>query len=236
VLEGAHLPDVANRLAGAYRRFWAAVALKTVKKSSSLLKYDASRSTDSFREGCSPMDQRVAAPQRPMDYDYRVRERDSGELELEALWALGEQRIDARGRCYEVLHARSSPCEHCPLRGPRNLATTIRSLDSHHRLESGRYELLSVSRSGADSTSVSVRRLNVATFTAMLQVRLDELAARAKLSDRERTVLNHLMQGEPIDEIAAALDIGMRTVKFHQANLLAKLGADSRTDLLRLLF
>jgi DNA-binding CsgD family transcriptional regulator len=41
--------------------------------------------------------------------------------------------------------------------------------------------------------------------------------------------------GRSLDEIARILGIAPRTVKFHQANVLQKLGADSRLDLMRLL-
>jgi DNA-binding CsgD family transcriptional regulator len=44
------------------------------------------------------------------------------------------------------------------------------------------------------------------------------------------------MDGCGVDEIAGALEISPRTVKFHQANVLQKLGADSRADLMRLVF
>jgi DNA-binding CsgD family transcriptional regulator len=207
------------------------------KPSSSSSGNDASESSRELRESTSVAEQPSAdsVSQRTFDYDYRVRALTSGELEIEALSVIGEQRTDVQGICYEVLHGRSSPCEDCPLRGTRDTATTIRPHRSHQS-GSGQYELRSATRTGTDTTSVSVRHLSVATFAAMLQVRLDEVAARARLSDRERTVLKYLMQGAPLDEIAAALDIGTRTVKFHQANLLSKLGADSRTDLLRVLF
>jgi len=39
-----------------------------------------------------------------------------------------------------------------------------------------------------------------------------------------------------VADIAQQLGIAPRTVKFHQANVLQKLGADSRVDLLRVLF
>jgi DNA-binding CsgD family transcriptional regulator len=47
-------------------------------------------------------------------------------------------------------------------------------------------------------------------------------------------VLDLLLLGRSLGEIATALQITPRTAKFHQANLLEKLGADSRFDLLRL--
>lgn len=56
----------------------------------------------------------------------------------------------------------------------------------------------------------------------------------AGLTAREREVLELLLLGRTHEDIAVALGISERTSKFHQANLLAKLGAESRMDLLRL--
>jgi len=66
-----------------------------------------------------------------------------------------------------------------------------------------------------------------------LRARVDRVAA--ELSPREREVLDLLLLGRSHDEIGAALRIAPRTAKFHQANVLRKLGADSRADLLRVL-
>lgn len=64
--------------------------------------------------------------------------------------------------------------------------------------------------------------------------RRDELLQRVALTAREREVLELLLLGRTHEDIAEALGISERTSKFHQANLLAKLGAESRLDLLRL--
>ncbi|MFO0556430.1 MAG: LuxR C-terminal-related transcriptional regulator [Polyangiales bacterium] len=68
-----------------------------------------------------------------------------------------------------------------------------------------------------------------------LRQRSDQLAADACLSLREREVLDLLLLGRSLNDIALVLGISPRTAKFHQANVLAKLGADSRFDLMRLL-
>jgi DNA-binding response OmpR family regulator len=60
------------------------------------------------------------------------------------------------------------------------------------------------------------------------------LVASARLTDREREVLDLLLLGRTHQDIAAVLGIRERTSKFHQANLLLKLGAESRLDLMRL--
>ncbi len=50
------------------------------------------------------------------------------------------------------------------------------------------------------------------------------------LTDREMEVLQWLAQGKSNKEIAAALVISERTVKFHVSSILAKLGAASRVE------
>jgi NarL family two-component system response regulator LiaR len=52
----------------------------------------------------------------------------------------------------------------------------------------------------------------------------------ADLSSREREILALMAQGLNNPDIAAQLDIGRATVKFHVSNILAKLGASSRTE------
>jgi len=61
-----------------------------------------------------------------------------------------------------------------------------------------------------------------------------EIVAQARLTEREREVLDLLLLGRTHEDIALLLGISERTSKFHQANLFTKLGAESRLDLLRL--
>ncbi len=65
--------------------------------------------------------------------------------------------------------------------------------------------------------------------------RIDQVSADAGISAREREVLDLLLLGRTHSMIASALGIAVRTVRFHQESVLAKLGADSRTDLFRVL-
>lgn len=62
----------------------------------------------------------------------------------------------------------------------------------------------------------------------------DALVRQANLTGREREVLELLLLGRTHEDISTVLGISDRTSKFHQANLLAKLGAESRLDLMRL--
>jgi DNA-binding CsgD family transcriptional regulator len=72
--------------------------------------------------------------------------------------------------------------------------------------------------------------------TGLMRARVQSLAEAGGLSAREREVLNLLLLGRTYREIGHALGIGERTVKYHQGNILEKLGADSRLDLVRLFF
>lgn len=64
--------------------------------------------------------------------------------------------------------------------------------------------------------------------------RRTEIMAQARLTEREREVLELLLLGRSHEDIATVLGISERTSKFHQSNLLVKLGAESRLDLMRL--
>lgn len=162
------------------------------------------------------------------DYDYEVQGIAAESFELGSLWRIGSGPVSGGGKCYEVIHGRDRPCDVCPLRGSA-AKTLVRPLTGEE------YEL-STATIDADSARISVRRLPIATFTALLEARLNELSSSARLSTRESDVLRQLVDGRTLDDIASALGISRRTVKFHQANLLQKLGADSRSDLMRLVF
>ena len=53
------------------------------------------------------------------------------------------------------------------------------------------------------------------------------------LSEREREVLVMLARGETYQQIAEALFISTKTVDFHRANIMRKLGLNNRTELTR---
>jgi DNA-binding CsgD family transcriptional regulator len=68
-----------------------------------------------------------------------------------------------------------------------------------------------------------------------LECRLAQLASTSALSPREQEVLHLLLLGRNYAEIGLALRITPRTARFHQHNVLEKIGAESRLDILRLL-
>ena len=57
--------------------------------------------------------------------------------------------------------------------------------------------------------------------------------AAADLSDREEEVMRLVARGHPIKQIAAALDVGVRTVETYKARGMEKLGLRSRADIVR---
>lgn len=62
-----------------------------------------------------------------------------------------------------------------------------------------------------------------------------DLATRlATLSDREREVLNQILEGKPTRQIADELRISIKTVEFHRAHIRQKLGVASLPQLFRL--
>jgi DNA-binding CsgD family transcriptional regulator len=80
---------------------------------------------------------------------------------------------------------------------------------------------------------VTVRCVDVVLLPDMIAAKTSRMAVARGLSERERQVLQLLLRGRGVEDIATVLGIAPRTVKFHQANVLQKLGADSRLDLLR---
>ena len=135
-------------------------------------------------------------------------------------------------RCYASLAGRTTPCEGCPVR-----ATSFEKGDAVSILtnESRDMWVARAHRIARDTAEVTVYCLDDRVTSAVIREKLQRVARAAHLSARERTVLDLLLHGRRNDEIAAELQISVRTAKFHQANILKKLDVDSRLDLLRLL-
>jgi len=63
----------------------------------------------------------------------------------------------------------------------------------------------------------------------------DDLAGRlATLSEREREVLQHILDGQPTRQISKTLYISVKTVEFHRARIREKLGVTSQAQLFSL--
>jgi DNA-binding CsgD family transcriptional regulator len=56
------------------------------------------------------------------------------------------------------------------------------------------------------------------------------MAGQIQFSEREKQVIEFLIQGKSNKQIALALGISLRTVEFHLSNIYAKLGVTSRTE------
>jgi FixJ family two-component response regulator len=112
---------------------------------------------------------------------------------------------------------------------------------------SGAPEAISAFRAGVmdflikplDDESLLVAVANALAVSAERQqrrARRRELAARlAALTDREREVARRVVQGQRNLEIAAALGIGLRTVKRYRGHVMEKLRAETLVDLVRIL-
>jgi DNA-binding CsgD family transcriptional regulator len=92
-----------------------------------------------------------------------------------------------------------------------------------------------VTAASVDEATVrlTVRYLPMRMLPELVDAKASRTAGDGALSERERQVLTLLLRGRGVEDIATMLEIAPRTVKFHQANVLHKLGADSRLDLLR---
>ena len=58
-------------------------------------------------------------------------------------------------------------------------------------------------------------------------------ATLAELSERQREVLQRVLDGKPSRQIAQELDISVKTVEFHRARIMQKLGVRTAAELFR---
>jgi PAS domain S-box-containing protein len=169
------------------------------------------------------------------DIDYRVSTSATEFGVLLEMAGVG-QALDARsltkGKCFAVLHGRDAPCVDCPMldaRGSGWPRTKVRAGSEG----AGGFQILTAEPVDETSVRVGVRTIAEKSLVAIHDARIAALAEKAHLTDRERDVLGYLILGRTLDDIAMLLELSRRTVKFHQSNILQKLGADSRADLIR---
>ncbi|HET9933740.1 MAG TPA: helix-turn-helix transcriptional regulator [Polyangiaceae bacterium] len=136
--------------------------------------------------------------------------------------------------CFRLFHSRDIPCEECPVRLPNSVPWPRTSI--RHRVGEGTFEVVQAEWGEHNRARLRIISIAETTLQAIHRSKLKALSVKGELSERESEVLQHLLSGRSVEEIAELLAVAPRTVKYHQANLLAKLGADSRIDLLRLLF
>jgi DNA-binding CsgD family transcriptional regulator len=79
----------------------------------------------------------------------------------------------------------------------------------------------------------AVRELDHGSPQTRLRWAVARLANAAKLTDRERDILDRVLQGRLNSEIGEELGISKATVKWHMHNIFTKTGATTREALLR---
>ena len=70
--------------------------------------------------------------------------------------------------------------------------------------------------------------------SASNEIRLDRFSSRHGLSEREREVLTHILDGASYQQIASELFISLGTVKAHANHIYGKTGASGRQDLIKM--
>lgn len=151
-----------------------------------------------------------------------------------AATAAGCELAEARGRrCYEFIAGLDKPCPDCPALRPAAHGNGQR-LSVRSKTDPDGFQVTTADATRPDEISLRARGISSSTLTAIQDARIAALSDKAQLTERERDILALLLHGRSHDEIAQSLTVSPRTVKFHQGNILQKLGADSRADLLRL--
>jgi PAS domain S-box-containing protein len=175
---------------------------------------------------------------RELDYEILLKGRDLGSMVR--LCAGGETvpLTEPDPRCHSAIYGLAYPCEDCPVletdtTWPRTqIRLRTRSEDNQ---SDPHFEVATAEKVDSSRVRVRLRVISESAVTAIQGARIQRLAEQAALTPREREVLRYLLLGRNIAEIAKLVGISARTVKHHQASVLRKMGADSRTDLIRLI-
>jgi DNA-binding CsgD family transcriptional regulator len=78
-----------------------------------------------------------------------------------------------------------------------------------------------------------IREIEHGSAQTRLRWAVTRLSSRAKLTEREREILQRVLQGRHNGEIGEELGIRKATVKWHMHNIFTKTGARTREGLLR---
>jgi len=126
-------------------------------------------------------------------------------------------------------------CRICPVfakgLGPEGLTTVV----SRRAKDKTYFEVVSARAIGNSEIAVTRWSVDSKLMSALVAARVSGICANAKLSARETEILGLLLLGRSVGDVAKELHIVARTAKYHQRNILSKLGAESRFDLCRLL-
>jgi DNA-binding CsgD family transcriptional regulator len=74
---------------------------------------------------------------------------------------------------------------------------------------------------------------HIKALNAALKIMSGSFQGQELLTERERAVLSHIVRGSSSKEAARALGISPRTVDFHRANIIQKLGVKNTADVIR---
>lgn len=91
-------------------------------------------------------------------------------------------------------------------------------------------EIAEAIRAAARGQSVLESQVASKMMNRFRQPKVEAPPAHEELTEREMDVLRLLAQGKSNQDIADELIIGIKTVKFHVTNILAKLGVEDRTQ------
>ncbi len=134
--------------------------------------------------------------------------------------------------CFAVLHGAEQMCADCPLR------SALAGPHASVRLVSAapfRAELVWATPRVSGAVAISMMPVSEGQYGQLVKARVAALAERAGLTPRQRRVLDLLVLGRSNEDIAGVEGVTPRTAKYHQQQVLRRLGAESRVDLLRLL-
>lgn len=137
--------------------------------------------------------------------------------------------------CWKQIFGRSTACLDCPvgqLQSNPALQSVTAVMSADERSLSA--AVVSAERRAPGLFGVSAWTVDGATFDKIVTQRMAGLSRRADLTAQEETLFALLVKGTDVEKVAQNMKITPRTVKYHQQNLLQKLGVKSRQLLCRL--
>jgi DNA-binding CsgD family transcriptional regulator len=144
----------------------------------------------------------------------------------------GSQRLSSQEPCWQQMFGRATECPGCP----------VRRLDAHGAAvgvvpiaaPAFKVAIAFAERRTPRVVAVTTFELDEKLYRQVVSARIDNIAAACRLSGRERDLLPLLLEGRSLSEAAERTGITERTLRYHQQNLLRKVGVNSRQGLCRL--